>query len=149
MCVRTYVYRFFKLYKPWKVFSVWKTGLKRGKMIAAGAALTKNLFLFNTPLRNALFVVRELSGPLTSLGMLSIPYKDTFDIHDFITAQAKGMLIKKESYVFILHLPLNLSFDILTHLFDIFFNFYLLVLNFLCLTLLHIIKFMFYHISFI
>ena len=62
-------------------------------MLAAGASLTKNLFLFNAPLRNALFVVRELSGPLTSLGMLSIPCKDTFDIHDFITAQCEGMLM--------------------------------------------------------
>lgn len=72
-------------------------------MIAAGTALTKNLFLFNTPLRNALFIVRELSGPLTSLGMLSIPCKDTFDIHDFITAQAKGMLIKKVVYLYFTH----------------------------------------------
>lgn len=76
-------------------------------MLAAGAALTKNLFLFNAPLRNALFVVRELSGPLTSLGMLSIPCKDTFDIHDFIIAQSKGMLIKRVMYL--------LSYDILIH----------------------------------
>lgn len=86
-----YVHRFFKLYKPWKVFSVWKKGLKRGKMLAAGAALTKNLFLFNPPLRNALFLVRQLSVPVLSLGMLSLPDKETFDIQDFITAQSEGM----------------------------------------------------------
>ena len=60
-------------------------------MLAAGAALTKNLFLFNPPLRNALLVVRQLSGPLSSLGMLSVPSKATYDIHDFITAQSEGM----------------------------------------------------------
>ena len=85
-----HVYRFFKLYKPCKVFSVWKKGLKRGKMLAAGAALTKNLFLFNPPLRNALFLVRQLSVPVLSLGMLSLPDKETFDIQDFITAQSEG-----------------------------------------------------------
>ena len=86
-----HVFRFFKLYKPWKVFSTWKIGLKRSKILAAGAALSKNLFLFNPPLRSALLLVRQLSGPLTSLGILSIPSKDTFDIHDFISAQSEGM----------------------------------------------------------
>ena len=82
--------RFFKLYKRWKAFSVWKRGLRGGKMQVAGAALDKNLFLFNPPLRNALLTVRQLSAPLSTMGMLSLPPGEIFDMEDFIQAQSEG-----------------------------------------------------------
>ena len=59
-------------------------------MQLAGSALDKNLFLFNPPLRNALLTVRELSVPLSTTGMLSLPAGEIFDIEDFIKAQSKG-----------------------------------------------------------
>jgi hypothetical protein len=82
--------RFFKLYKRWKAFSVWKRGLRGGKMLLAGAALDKNLFLFNPPLRNALLTVRQLSAPLSTMGMLSLPKGEIFDMDDFVHAQSEG-----------------------------------------------------------
>lgn len=69
---------------------MWKRGLRGGKMQLAGAALDKSLFLFNPPLRNALLTVRQLSAPLSSLGMLSLPPRETFDVDDFIKAQNEG-----------------------------------------------------------
>lgn len=59
-------------------------------MQLAGASLDKSLFLFNPPLRNALLAVRQLSGPLSTMGMLSLPPRETFDIEDFIKAQSAG-----------------------------------------------------------
>jgi uncharacterized protein YjfI (DUF2170 family) len=72
---------------------VWKRGLRGGKMQIAGAALDKSLFLFNPPLRNALLAVRQLSVPLSSMGMLSLPAKETFDMEDFIKAQSAGTVL--------------------------------------------------------
>ena len=80
--------RFFRLYKRWKAFSVWKRGLRNGKMKLAGSALDTNLFLFNPPLRRALLKVRELSAPMASLGLLSLPTGKTFDLDDFVKEQA-------------------------------------------------------------
>lgn len=60
-------------------------------MQLARTALDKNLFLFNPPLRNALLTVRQLSVPLSTTGMLSLPPGEIFDIEDFIQAQNKGM----------------------------------------------------------
>ena len=80
--------RFFRLYKRWKAFSVWKRGLRNGKMKLAGSALDTNLFLFNPPLRRALLKVRELSAPMASLGLLSLPVGKTFDLDDFVKEQA-------------------------------------------------------------
>lgn len=49
--------RFFKLYRRWKAFIVWKTGLRGGKRALASGKLQTDLFLFNAPLRNALLTV--------------------------------------------------------------------------------------------
>jgi dynein heavy chain len=79
--------RFFKLYKRWKAFTVWKKGLRCGKMVQANGQLETNLFLFNPPLRVALFKVRELSMQLAKIGVLSFPVGETFNLEDFVKTQ--------------------------------------------------------------
>ena len=57
-------------------------------MAHASTQLDTNLFLFNPPLRHALLVVRQLSTSLSTTGMLSLPPGETFNLDDFIRAQA-------------------------------------------------------------
>ena len=47
-----------------------------------------NLFVFNPPLRKALLSVRQMTIPLANMGMLSLPKGESFNIDDFVRAQA-------------------------------------------------------------
>jgi dynein heavy chain len=81
--------QFFKLYKRWKNFTVWRRGLRIGKLNSATEDLESNLFLFNPPLRRALLQVRSDSQPLAKMGLLSIslPPGEVFNIDKFLTTQ--------------------------------------------------------------
>ncbi|RYH31858.1 hypothetical protein EON65_01740 [archaeon] len=54
----------------------------------ASKSVETNLFLFNPPLRKALLAVRNMTYPLASMGMLSLPKNQIFDLEDFVKAQA-------------------------------------------------------------
>eukprot|EP01039_Chlorochromonas_danica_P005727 gene5727-6311_t len=79
---------FFRKYKRWKAFTVWRKNLRQGKMTLASESVEANLFLFSPPLRKALLAVRNMTYPLVSLGMLSLPKNQIFDLEDFVRAQA-------------------------------------------------------------
>lgn len=80
---------FFRVYKRWKAFTVWKKDIRYGKMASAAERVEATLFVFNPPLRKALLNVRTMTMPLTKMGMLALPEKDTFDfLENFVRAQA-------------------------------------------------------------
>eukprot|EP01034_Spumella_vulgaris_P027167 gene27167-33850_t len=79
---------FFKVYKRWKAFTVWRKGLRYGKMQIAAKHIETNLFLFNHPLRKALLQVRVMTIPLSNMGMISLPKGETFNLEDFVRVQA-------------------------------------------------------------
>ena len=78
---------FFAVYKRWKAFKVWKTGLRGGKMEIASNALQNSLFVLCTPLRVALLTIRSTSMPMASMGMLNLPPGEVFDLDDFVKVQ--------------------------------------------------------------
>jgi len=79
---------FFRIYKRWKVFTVWRRGLRYNKMALAASFIETHLFLFSQPLRKALLQVRIMTIPLANMGMLSLPEGETFDMDDFVRVQA-------------------------------------------------------------
>ena len=79
--------RFFTLYRRWKAFTVWRRGLSGGKMGHAKERLSNSLFCLCAPLREALLTVRRTSMPMASLGMLSLPVGEIFDVESFETTQ--------------------------------------------------------------
>lgn len=79
--------RFFTLYRRWKAFTVWRRGLSGGKMGHAKEKLSNSLFCLCAPLREALLTVRRTSMPMASLGMLSLPAGEIFDVESFETTQ--------------------------------------------------------------
>jgi dynein heavy chain len=81
--------RFFQIYKRWKAFKVWKSGLRQGKMGESTEALNTNLFVLCAPLREALLKVRTTSMPMASMGMLNMPPGFTFDADNFIQMQTE------------------------------------------------------------
>lgn len=80
--------RFFKLYKRWKAFIVWKRGLQGGKVSHALTQLESNFFQCNPPLRTALLKIRDLSMGLSEIGILSLPKGEAYILEDFIDKQA-------------------------------------------------------------
>eukprot|EP00605_Chrysophyceae_sp_TOSAG23-4_P002255 GSChrysophyteH1.ASY1.ANO1.2499.1 assembled CDS len=80
---------FFSVYRRWKAFKVWKTGLRGGKMDLASNALQSSLFLLCAPLRTALLNIRANSMPMASLGMLDMPQGKIFDVDDFARDQTE------------------------------------------------------------
>jgi len=79
--------QFFAVYKRWKAFKVWKSGLRGGKMEIASNALQNSLFVLSAPLRTALLKIRATSMPMASLGILSMPPGEVFDVDNFVKAQ--------------------------------------------------------------
>ena len=79
--------RFFALYKRWKAFTVWRRGLSGGKMDHARERLSSSMFCLCAPLREALLTVRRTSMPMASLGMLSLPAGEIFDVDAFVKTQ--------------------------------------------------------------
>ena len=78
---------FFQVYKRWKAFKVWRTGLRQGKMGESTESLNTNLFVLCAPLREALLKVRETSMPMASMGILNMPKGHTFDVEEFTRMQ--------------------------------------------------------------
>eukprot|EP00606_Chrysophyceae_sp_TOSAG23-5_P001616 GSChrysophyteH2.ASY1.ANO1.110.1 assembled CDS len=78
---------FFAVYRRWKAFKVWKSGLRGGKMELASTALQSSLFLLSAPLRDALLNIRSHSMPMASMGMLDMPHGKVFDVDDFVSTQ--------------------------------------------------------------
>lgn len=79
---------FFRVYRYWKSFTVWRKGLRYGKMENSSNKVENTLFIFNPPLRKALLHVRTMTMPLAQTGMLSLPKGETFNLEDFLHAQA-------------------------------------------------------------
>lgn len=80
--------QFFRLYKRWKSFTTWKSVITGGKRGYAAEKLQSELFLFNAPLRKALLNVRHLTLPLSTLGLISIPPGEVFNVDEFAKVQA-------------------------------------------------------------
>lgn len=67
---------------------MWRKGLRYGKMEKSSQKVENTLFIFNPPLRKALLHVRTMTMPLAQTGMLSLPKGETFNLDDFVRAQA-------------------------------------------------------------
>lgn len=80
---------FFKLYKRWKAFTVWKKGLSYGKLHSASKQLQTNLFFFTPPLRAALLGATEQFIMLANAGLISIPANETMKLDGFLALQQR------------------------------------------------------------
>ena len=80
---------FFRVYRRWKAFKVWRDGLRGDKRESSSEKLKSSLFLLCAPLRVALLNIRSTSMPMASMGMLSLPPGHIFDIEEFTQAQSE------------------------------------------------------------
>lgn len=69
-----------------QAFTVWKRGLRYGKMEEASTRLSNNLFLFNGALRHALLTVREECTVLGSAALMDLS-GEAYNLDDFVKCQ--------------------------------------------------------------
>ena len=80
--------QFFRVYRTWKVFYVWRKSLNVKKFISASSKLQTRLFLFNPPLRRALLSVRQSTQVLSTLGMVSLQVQgEVHTVEKFLQSQ--------------------------------------------------------------
>jgi dynein heavy chain len=78
---------FFKSYRMWKTFSVWKKNIKNASLASAREALVKNLFIFIPSLRDALMTIKSLCVSVTNLRLIDVASKETLKLDSFIKSQ--------------------------------------------------------------
>jgi hypothetical protein len=69
-----------------QAFTVWKKGLRYGKMDVASTRLKNNLFLFNASLRRALLTIREECSVLGSAALMELD-GEGYRLSDFVRCQ--------------------------------------------------------------
>lgn len=90
---------FFKLYRRWKAFTVWKNSIHFNKRMTSSESLQGKLFLFNPPLYRSLMKIKGLCIDLAKqANMISLdPPGRIFDLEEFISCQQKVHETLKQS----------------------------------------------------
>jgi len=79
---------FFKLYRRWKAFTVWKKGVMNKKVLFASEALTANLFSFVPVLRRALLNIKTICVDLQQEMLVNISCSKTpIELSHFLSLQ--------------------------------------------------------------
>ena len=78
---------FFKLYRMWKTFSVWKKNIKNASLSNAREALVKNLFIFIPSLCGALMKINSLCVDVMEMRLINVASKKTQTLQEFTHSQ--------------------------------------------------------------
>jgi hypothetical protein len=79
---------FFKKYKQWKSFTVWKRAIKASKFKESSEAVQKKLFSFNAPLRKALLGIRAACVEVGNERLFAMQAGSTITLETFLQRQA-------------------------------------------------------------
>jgi dynein heavy chain len=78
---------FFRKYRSWKSFTVWKKSVRCVRTSEAKTSLRSNLFLFVPALRTALGRIRALSTDVEAKRLLAMDAHKTYILEEFIAHQ--------------------------------------------------------------
>jgi dynein heavy chain, axonemal len=79
---------FFKKYRQWKSFTVWKRAIKASKFRESSEAVQKKLFSFNAPLRKALLGIRAACVEVGNERLFAMQAGSTITLETFLQRQA-------------------------------------------------------------
>ena len=78
---------FFRVYRAWKNFTVWKKNVKAAKIATASEGITTNLFFFVPALRDALFKVKSECVNIGERRLFDFVEETTYTLDQFVDAQ--------------------------------------------------------------
>ena len=78
---------FFKKYRIWKGFGVWKKNIRVSKMIESRQVLVKNLFVLDPVLRASLLELRTSCLEVAGKRMIDIAANKTYNLTEFLQEQ--------------------------------------------------------------
>lgn len=78
---------FFAKYRAWKMFTVWRKNVKRGKIKASMNALRSSLFVFIPSLRDALLKIQCLCQDTLCMTLINAQPGKTYELDEFERAQ--------------------------------------------------------------